>query len=437
MRHEIPEKKSVADRRILFSVFAVLGMLPLITSHAAFCADAQEVADNHAFSIADITAEWWNRESRFKTVQMSWHLARDSGYGSGGYQLEFPPADDRKQAPVFEEIWFSGDQICYEARRWYAELNGEFAGYDNEYLFSEFVRSMRDGHDDVTKWDRPSYRFRLIRDNATHHELLDGVDGTPPLGTIRNSRTALMLNSENQISAGLLFWPALMAFRPTIALGVTPTNHGLVAQAEPSMIGEYRCIVVTGQFGPESTLRLWVVPDMEFAVVRALVSSKGCVQQQIDIDYEREQNAGWFPSAWKITESNLVNEYPGQSEVFQSVKVEVDGHLVNGPVDSTRFNMEFPIDTIVNDKVMNTAYVILSDAKPRSPNSHELRLLSGKAEPHLVKSGVLLSRNAITGSALAAALVTLWVLRRRRMGSSINKSTAAPQDMTSGCEHVR
>lgn len=435
MMHEILHEASSGKKRNASCVgtaalFVVMLIRQSMAPNAAICAESQEFSGSAPSSIADITAEWWDRESRFDTVHLRWHTFHDSaGSGNNNYQVEFPPARDRNN-PVAESFWLSGHQICHESKRWYAELNGEFAGYDREDLFGKFVESLRQGQQDIRRWDRAPYQFKLVWNQAIHRELLDGVDGTPPLGTIRNSSNSLLRNSMERISAGIMFWPALMAFRPTIALGVTPSNHGLIVENETSMIGDLRCTVVDGQCGPTDNFRLWVSADKSFSVVRAMIYSDGNIREQIDTEYSYDAGL-WFPSAWNIMVFNSAGEYPGQAEVFRSVRIEVDSHELNVPIESAHFHLVFPDKTIVNDATSNKVYVIVEGAAGRPPTSPESRLLKGMAEPAPIDSRHQ-SAGYYTkvGSALALAIVAFWAVRRRKKTvSSIANSDGGPNDL--------
>ncbi len=433
------ELRWVTDRHMSVSgiaaLIAIFGALLLVTPNFIFGQDEKENLRQHSLSVTDITTEWSNREHHFNTVHMSWHVARDSAKSPNNYQTEFSTPADRQHQPVLESLWLSGHKICYEARRWYAELDREFAGYSKESLFPKFVDSMRRGHDDVRKWDRSPYHFKLVWEPANHRELLDGVSGWPSLATIRDSSTSLVLNSKCRISPGLIFWPVLMAFRPMIPLVVKSPDQGFVLQDETSTIGNDSCVVIVVQSDEGVSSRLWVVPEKGFSVVRAMNYLGGHLRQQFDIEYAHDQDAGWFPNAWTIMVFNPDGDYPGQAEVFQSVQVEVDRHEVNQPEDSRRFALEIPVGAVVNDQVSNRVYVVAENGVSRRPTPVELKSLTGNCEPAFVDSRSQQVRYNITvGTGLAVSVVTMWLLRRRKLGKPI-KESLSPSEISAD-DHV-
>src|SRR5579871_7026874 len=111
-------------------VMAFLAMMQSVTWNVAFCADDSKMPGGNSLGIADPTAEWWTRENQFHTVEMTWHAVRNSVGSSDNYQVEFPHPVDRQSPALSESFRLSGHRICYEAARWYAELDGEFAGFD-------------------------------------------------------------------------------------------------------------------------------------------------------------------------------------------------------------------------------------------------------------------------------------------------------------------
>lgn len=393
-----------------------LGFL-LSTSITVACGTEEpEPARHRSSSIDEVINEWRQRERRFDSVHLKWHVVRNSLDVPNNYQIEFPSS---REQPEMESFWISGNRIRYESRRWYADLAAEIAGFSKENLFSKLVEAMRRGDDDVTKWDRPPFKSTLVWTETSHRELLEGAPGTPPLGTIRDAAASLRLGSGNEIPPDLMFWPVLMAFRPAIAIGgLTPDR--LALEARPVILGNHRCLVISNDAGVAPTLRLCVDPEQGFAVIRASAYDKGHLCQQVDVEYTGEMLSHRSPSAWTIMVFNNGEEYPGQAELFRSLRVEVDDQTVNEPVDSDLFAVEFPVETIVNDRLLERAYVVLEKAQTRSATSRESRILAGRAEPTVANFPPGLSRNSVLGGAIVIALGVLWALRRRRRSKMTN-----------------
>jgi len=390
-------------------------ILQFVDSSSICAAEEPGTPPEHSASVAEIAAEWSNREGQFKTVQLNWHIVRDPQPTSNTYQVVFPVNEAGQTTAAAESFWLSDQNLCYEASRWYTELDAEFRDFDKEYLFAKYVHAMRRDEDDTRIWDRLPYRFKMVWNPAAHRELLSGAKDLAPLGTIRNSADSLVLNSNDQISTSVMFWPALMALRPALALGITPSNQNLVAKPELSRIGSRDGVVVEGQSRVGLTFRLWVVPAEGFSVVRAVFYANGRTRQQFDIDYIRKPESGWLPAAWKIMVFNPSDDYPGQAEVFPSVQIKVGRHAINDPVEGNPFQLDFPSGTLVNDATSSKTYVTLAGNSLRPATPDEVRVLFGKFEPKQVKSAVhIVSKNNLIIAGLIVSVGLLWGLRRRR-----------------------
>ena len=137
--------------------------------------------------------------------------------------------------------------------------------------------------------------------------------------------------------------PLLMTYRPF---------HPLIGRFKPAewklgsetvMSGENRCRVLERTDG-EMIYRCWVDPQREFLISRFLQYLSGSLIFQIDICYQEDRDALWFPCTW----TSMVMNHKTTS-VRQSTSAKVTEHKVNLSLPIASFAFDFPPGTEVVD----------------------------------------------------------------------------------------
>lgn len=122
---------------------------------------------------------------------------------------------------------------------------------------------------------------------------------------------------------------------------------------------------------PEShSAALWVDPSRECSVQRYILSMGGKVRLQLNIDYTRDEQYGFVPSAWEIARLD-----PGGNP-RESVSASVVSFVLNRRIPVEEFQLNFPAGTLVTDLKSDSArgrtqYIVREEGAKRLVTEEE------------------------------------------------------------------
>lgn len=283
---------------------------------------------------------------------------------------------------------------------------------------------MRYAHEDP-QWSKDEQAFIHCSYSATFDGKLlkmlyeRGAPDKPyPCGTIRAAEKHFSVNE-------IYLYPLLMTFRAADPK-VRPFDISQMSFSGKQMrIQGHACPEIQLQY-PAGTgeNHLWVDPSRDFVVPRYVVTSKGKVVYQIDVDYIADQQAGWLPSGW-----NIVIQFPngGMRSAIRSKVIESE---INSPIPADQFDITFPLGAHVENFVTGDTYIIKKDGSKRPVQREEIGLtyqqLESSRPGELVDHRPRLFRLwwgwilTIGLGAIMLAFCRLWYkrIRLRRAGSS-------------------
>ena len=170
--------------------------------------------------------------------------------------------------------------------------------------------------------------------------------------------------------------------------------------------------------------QLWVDPSRHFVIPRYVVTNKGKVIYQIDVDFIEDAQAGWVPSSWKVV-ANLPS-----GEMRSSARSKIIKYEINPAIPANHFDIAFPLGAHMENFVTGETYIIKKDGSKRQIERAELGLtyeqldssrpgeLVGQSPSFFEGWGVWLLGAILGGSMLAFVWLCYRRFRLRRAGTS-------------------
>jgi hypothetical protein len=153
----------------------------------------------------------------------------------------------------------------------------------------------------------------------------------------------------------------LMSIRP-VTLVYRPLNTELTAfdlsnctlKERDAMVDDKRCwMIVDGQTKAHSGLSygLWLDPARAFIPLRYQSWIHGDNSVQIDIDYRQDEEIGWIPASWEMTQLDL------DGNLALTNFYRVDRAAFNMDIPESEFSVAFPAGTLITNKITGIEYV--------------------------------------------------------------------------------
>lgn len=335
---------------------------------------------------------WRKREAQFRTLDLAW---REWSVMDAGDFATYPK--DAGKWPdshaYTRELSIDGNKMClvYEGPRYIADED-RFVPMKYTSTFNERVS-------------------KALYDNYDR----DSTNSAHRLGYIKR-------NLKNQDGDNTSLCP--------ITLHVRPNHPGFVGfdlkqwtLIDPQAhLGDRKCIVLRQGDPNANHYTCWIDLERDASVVRYVGAVQSVTAFQIDTQFEKLDSIGWFPVSWSI-----VSRGPGREPGRERIIVQrFDKRLINAPIPSVRFDLQFPEKTEVYDQRNNTSWIVRPDGGQRFITVEERRRPGGYLAWVASPSGQagLPPSSATSTFSLIAALLGLaglllilpWVCGRTRTG---------------------
>jgi hypothetical protein len=120
------------------------------------------------------------------------------------------------------------------------------------------------------------------------------------------------------------------------------------------------------QVGKNARMNYAISPQLDYHIVRAVVTRNSRIIEQTDIVYDKDLVCEWVPVSW------VLHYYAGTGKLQRRLEVQVVSTRFNEAIAEDQFDVVFPPGTIVTDQRQDKRYRVEADG------SH--RLLSGRGE---------------------------------------------------------
>jgi hypothetical protein len=293
------------------------GVVALALSSLWFSSGEVCAATSDTASLQAIIKSWRDRESSWQSAQFAWTETRirsRSNLGRGERLIE--PATG--ECGVDASLILNGAQVRFEYRKafWPVEapdgLNryvGAFDGVSSTCYFP------------------PGYTTSYPTGYASH-------------------------KAHSEELASIFLKPLLFSCRPLFPRVLPVDATQFVLTSVTGAVNGHDCVILAHNLSPTQTASLWVVPSMDYSIVRESISSGDTVISQVDVNYERHPASGlWIPHGWRIS----VNELDGTP--YLAAEGTLGSFLVNPELKAENFAFAFPVGTWVHDG-RNNQYIL-------------------------------------------------------------------------------
>lgn len=175
---------------------------------------------------------------------------------------------------------------------------------------------------------------------------------------------AILPDAREQIRDLLAVKPLVLHFQPfryddDYLLQFTAVKYD-------GIIDQKRCVILERIWDPRGHYieSLWLDPEQGFCIRRLLAQAGEMTRTRLDIFYDRDPDHGPIPKGWKRV------EHFSNGEFDRSIEADVVTGKVNHQIADDRFDVEFPINTLVRDASgppgrEPVEYIVRADDKKR------------------------------------------------------------------------
>ena len=176
---------------------------------------------------------------------------------------------------------------------------------------------------------------------------------------------------------------------------------------ETARINNQECVVLKSLRGREDpaaqiAVTVWIEANRLFPL-RVTYENNGHVVAKCDMEFTRNEAANWIPSSWS---SEI---YTGAGEVLEASKNHLQSVSLNTPIDESLFLIEFPVGTVVIDKLLDDATFIVAEDGGLLPYTESQRAVTITGQSSTGQSRMWL----IVVSGIFVLLLLGWVLRKK------------------------
>jgi len=303
--------------RFQFTIRDLLLVTVIIALGLQFPLQHPAIADDSPVTLDTIINAWKAREEKIETFDFRWWSKHFESA-----DLENRGGDDAEFIRPCRLVGDAKGRLRFEAkgREWDREAN-------------EYVNRMRievfDGVHSIT--------FTQDRD-------LTYPDLTYPQATIRDKGISMTSGVLPTVSFKLETVPVIIAFRAT-KIHHAYTNYQNLEFNEDTGLG-------TSGRGNHSKVDFDSAKD--FMPTRLMMPfNRG--QKQVEIDYARDETAGWVPHSWKYSFTNATGKQIASDEAT------VMQYSINKPVEENEFKLDYPDGTVFN--TVQQMYILRADGR--------------------------------------------------------------------------
>ena len=313
-------------------------------------------------SIATITDAWARRQAALKTLRMTWHTEHTAvGFYAMIQTLNSPkPARHRGARPAKKAP--SGPKsltITLHSKSVLCLADDRLAYTSDTEGIDRICAPEAD-------FGMPSH-VQMILSGGSLRKYSDSR--TSPMVADANTAAITSRSGRNCFEMGLPeIKPLALALRPlTSTLGSIDLSKYTISPIH-GRIGADTCLILEPGVDAQSSnadprASFWVDPARDYAIVRAVVDSKGRCQRLIDITYDREPGGNWLPTIWSAV---LITPNGNLDQQFRSTR---DAVSVGGSLPPSTFDFDRADSLLAehNRTIANQARLARSDmTKARS-----------------------------------------------------------------------
>lgn len=367
-------------------------------------------------SVEDALRAWEQRHARIESADVSWTIERTPGGNSSTYQMEFGLASsDSEEVARNGRFRLRGDKRRYDSAHWHLDPHSEFAGFVRDHSFQRLVECLTASCEDCDIRTLQPYQIHLTWDGKSRTELITDTGNNYSVARITPHILQQGKRGEYSYFHGLLCRPLLQALRPLTRSDSRLTTAGIQLTARPSRIGGHLCSVLEEKPTPQTVCKMWVDPQRDFCVLRAITTTDGILQHQFDIEYLEDDTFGWLPSKWSVMVSRFDESFPGQQHTFQFAAAQVSNWAINGQLEPSVFELEFPTGTIIHD-VSSSALMVVDEGEQTRPVSPKEAQELLEPRPKVVRSDTnpSITWRVYVGMTTVAVACVFIIFRRKR-----------------------
>jgi hypothetical protein len=359
-------------------------VIAVLAAFSARPANSQVTVDS-APLIKTIRAAWSKRQAAIRTARIAWREQKtvvamkdvvSSSPGDGptcGVAADGLVARPMRRAPVVVRYKQAGT-LC---------LDG------NRFAFSYDATGLEQLAPPGSPGSTPS-RFKVVRTESEYLRYSDrqavrSMPGPGPTAVLTLRRPDRCREAQYPD-----VYPLVLAVRPLMReVSFVDLEH---YRPLPTcgVVGESSCLILEPTNGGDEAVELWVDPQHDYVIKRAIMSYKGRETARLDIDYAADPMAGWLPKEWSWVHLDL------RDNLDFALRASLDTRSFNVPLSPAEFAIDEPAGAVVHD--LRNGSPVVRWIGGRGPED---------APPDWHKRLVVLGNIAI-------ALVVAWLVATRR-----------------------
>jgi hypothetical protein len=319
------------------SVTRIGVVIAVLAAFSARPANGQVSVDS-APLIKTISAAWSKRQAAIRTARIGWREQKtvvamkdvvSSSPGDGptsGVATDGLVAPPMRRAPVVVRYKQSGT-LC---------LDG------NRFAFTYDATGLEQLAPPGSPGSNPS-RFKVVR---TESEYLRYSDRQAVLSMPAPGPTAVLTLRRPDRCREAQYpdvYPLVLAVRPLVReVSFVDLEHYRPLPTR-GVVGESSCLILEPTNGGDEAVELWVDPQHDYVIKRAIMSYKGRETARLDIDYAADPIAGWLPKEWSWVHLN------DRDNLDLALRASLDSRSINMPVSAAEFTIDEPAGAVVHD----------------------------------------------------------------------------------------